>query len=74
MLKKINFTYYIENKNTVRIVGTNISQLRGVAYILESLTGAIKRLSNEDNFDLVLDYMDDLLDEVINTTGNHNYT
>ena len=72
--KEINFTCYIENKNTIRIVGDNIFQLRGVAYILESLSGAIKKLSNEDNFDLILDYMDDLLDEVINTTGNHNYT
>lgn len=71
--KEFNFNVYVENKNTVRIIGDDIQQLRGIAFILESLTGAYRKLGNTSNEDMIADLLDDLLDEVVHNTGSHNY-
>lgn len=72
--KDIDFNYYLENKNTVRIVGDDLQQLRGISFILESLTGAYKKLKNPNNDELIEDLLDDLVDEVVHDTGSHNYS
>ena len=72
--KDIIFNYYIENKNTLKLVGDDLTQLRGVAYIVESLSGAYRKLKNPNNDELIEDLLDDLVDEVVSLTGSHNYT
>lgn len=70
---EFDFNIYFENKNIVKLVGSNIQQLRGVAYILESLTGAYKKLGNTENESMIASLLSDLLDEVVHNTGSHNY-
>lgn len=71
--ESIKFEYYIENKNILKITGSDLNQLRGVAYILESLSKAYRNLKNKENEDLILDELDDLIDEVIDDSGKQNY-
>jgi phosphate starvation-inducible PhoH-like protein len=73
VLDNIQFDYYIESKNTIRLVGKDIGLLRGVAYILESLAGAYRKLGNTENEDLIDDLLDELLDEVLKESGEQNF-
>lgn len=69
----INFQLYHVSKNVIKLVGADLNEIRGVAYILESIYGSYKKLKNIDNEYLIFDEIDALLDEVIKETGEVNY-
>ena len=69
----IPFNLYNKTKNTITLHGRDLQQIRGVAYILESLYTAYKKLKNSDNDDLIFDELDDLIEEVVKESGEHVY-
>lgn len=69
----IDFNIYNNSKNTINLMGPDLHQLRGVAYIFESIYSSYKLLRNPSNEEFIIDEVYDLVDEVIRESGEHVY-
>lgn len=69
----IPFQMYHVSKSLIKLTGSDLASIRGVAYILESLYGSYKKLKNPENEYLIFDELETLIDEVVKETGEYNY-